>query len=125
MYALPGDNIGRRVEVSQLYEVSEGRKRDFDVTVTEPSAVGMARMLIKGRMVFEPDTFDEPRTYVYVNREDPLGDSCAIKPNGVIEDVTDDEQAAQTIIGGVQGMPLPFAAVRMMTSQDITVPGEN
>lgn len=84
------------VEVLKLYEL-EGKRRAFDSTDGVEVTAGVVE--------FVPEGFEQPRTYVFVDREDPLGDSYAMKHGGCIEELADDAKIIEIICKGLDGMP--------------------
>jgi hypothetical protein len=104
------------IEILALYELQHDGRRAFDATDGIQVIAGVAS--------HDPDGFDQPRTYVYVDREDPLGDSYAVKI-GTPEELSDDVTFSALIVGALRHMPLPGHRARYFTAQGIIDPTLN
>lgn len=88
--------IMRNIGVLKLYE-PKGRNRDFDAADENE--------IINGVVQFVPDAFDEPRTYIFIDRTDPLGDSYAMKHGGGLEEIADDQAVTDMVVKALRSMP--------------------
>jgi hypothetical protein len=104
------------IEILKLYEL-EGRRRAFDVS--------NGTLIIAGVVSLDTGWEDGPRIYVYIDREDPHGNSYAVKPSGSIEELQDDETFSALVIQALRHMPLPAGRTRYFTAEGMIDPETN